>query len=186
MKECYASNKKEWRSWLRKNHLKEDRVDLISYKRHTGRPTFSHREAMEEAICFGWIDTTIRRIDEDRFARAFVKRGDKARWSENTLGYGGRLLKEGKMSKFGLQRYNEGLSRETHDYDIDRDPEMASELREALSKNKKAKENFDNFAPSYKRIYLVWLESAKLPETRARRIEEVVKRARANKKPNDA
>ena len=64
---CFAKNRKEWRAWLQKNHLKESRVTLVKWKRHTGKPALSHQESMEEAICFGWIDTIVKRIDDDTF-----------------------------------------------------------------------------------------------------------------------
>ena len=73
--ECYAGTREEWREWLRKNHKKERRVYLISYKKHTGKSSVSHREALEEAICFGWIDTTVKRLDDEKYKRTFVFKG---------------------------------------------------------------------------------------------------------------
>ena len=79
-----AGTHKAWRAWLQKHHLKEKKVGLICHKKHTGKLFLTHREAMEDAICFGWIDTTIKRLDEDRYIRYFARRTDKSRWSENT------------------------------------------------------------------------------------------------------
>jgi len=99
----------EFREWLRLNFDKEKRVEVIIHKKHTKKPSPSHRELLEEALCFGWIDTTINRLDENRFIRTFVKRKKSARWSENTLSYAKRLIKEKKMMPSGLICYKEGL-----------------------------------------------------------------------------
>jgi uncharacterized protein YdeI (YjbR/CyaY-like superfamily) len=178
MKKCRAGNRKEWRAWLRKNHLKERGVQLISFKKHTGRPFLRHKEAMEEAICFGWIDTTIKRIDEDTFARTFVRRGDKARWSENTLGYGKELLKKGRMSAIGKKRFLEGLSRKTHDHGRVKNPRMPSDLKKALGERPTIRKKFGAVPKSTKKFYFIWLSTAKLPVTRKKRIKEILTRTR--------
>lgn len=102
-------NKKEFRDWLLKNHNKECKVELIMHKKHTKKGSPSHRELLEEAICFGWVDTTIKRLDEDRFIRTFIKRNKNSRWSENTLKYAKELIKEKRMTPSGLSFYKEGL-----------------------------------------------------------------------------
>ncbi len=108
VKEVYAGTTKEWRSWLKKNHKKEKTVKLIVYKNHTGKPYMTHNQAMCEAICFGWIDTTIKKLDEDRFIRTFVRRTEKSKWGKNTLKYARELIKKKKMSVFGLKMYKLG------------------------------------------------------------------------------
>ena len=180
-KSTYATSREIWREWLRKNHSTEKRVFLIHYKRHTGKPFVSHRESIEEAICFGWIDTTIKRIDEDKFGRFFCKRTEKSRWSSATLGYARKLIKEGKMEAAGLKAYNEGLKKPVIDHGLPKNPDIPSYLKEALEKDKKAKENFNSFAPSYKRTYIYWVERAKLSETRQKRIKIIMERARQKK-----
>ena len=102
----------KWRKWLEKNHLKKNKVGIILYKKHTGKPFITQREAMDEGICFGWIDTLIKRLDDKKFIRYFVRRGDKAMWSENTLRRAKCLLKAGRMSPVGILRYKEGLRKE--------------------------------------------------------------------------
>ena len=183
MNTFYAKNKKEWRDWLRKNHKKENKIYLIRYKKHTKKPTLNTQEAMDEAICFGWIDTTINRLDEERYVQCFVKRKKNAGWSNNTLSYAKRLIKERKMAKEGLKAYELGLKKPTIDHNLPKNPKTPEDLIKALEKNKKAKENFNNFAPSYKRVYIYSIEKAKRPETRKKRIDDVVKRSTLNKKP---
>ena len=165
----------EWRRWLEKNHLKEDKVIFIKYKKHTGRPIISNADAMKEAICFGFIDTTAKRVDDARWSICYVKRGKNSRWSVNTLNYGKALLKEGKMSPFGIKMYNEGLRKKAFDGHIPKNPEMPEELKKELSKNKFIKKIFNTLSPSRKRMYYRQILYAKRPETRQKRIMEVIK-----------
>jgi len=164
----------DFRKWLKKNHKKESKMAVIVHKRHTGKPAPTHRELLEEAICFGWIDTMINRLDEDTFLRNFSKRNQNSRWSDNTLSYAKELIKKGKMTKEGLKFYRLGLQRPTHDHGIPKNPNMPRELAAVLVKNKVAKENFDKFSPSTKRVYYRWLLRAKLPATRQKIVEQIV------------
>lgn len=184
IKTIYAKNRKEWRSWLLKNHKKEDKVNLIKYKKHTGKPSVTSKEAMEEAICFGWIDTTMKRMDEERYMQRFTKRTKNSKWSKNTLKYGSQLIKQNKMTKAGLEAYQKGLKKGPFDQNRSKNMETPEDLIKELNKKKnaKARENFYNLAPSYKKVYLRWIESAKRQETRDKRIKETIKRAKENKK----
>lgn len=169
--------KEDFRAWL-KNHGKDERrVAVVVHKRHTGKPAPTHRELIEEAICFGWIDTTIKRLDEDTFLRNFAKRNEKSKWSDNTLTYAKQLVKDGRMTAEGLLFYKLGLKRPTHDHGIPKNPDMPTELKSALSKDSRAKKNFDSFPPSAKRTYYRWILYAKLPETRKKRVDKIVNAA---------
>jgi uncharacterized protein YdeI (YjbR/CyaY-like superfamily) len=173
---------KDWRDWLEKNHLKKRKVGMISYKKHTGKGFISHRDAMEEAICFGWIDTTIKRLDEEKFVRYFVRRGEKANWSKNTLSYAKRLIVEGRMSENGLLRYKQGLKKKPHDYGIPDNPRMPKDLKKALKMNKEAMKKFESFSPSTKKMFYRWILRARGEETRMKRIERLIKGALKNKR----
>jgi len=181
-KVIHPKNKKKWRLWLEKNHLKEKKVGLVMWKKHTGKPTIGHKESMEEAICFGWIDTTIKRLDEDRYMRWFARRNEKSRWSKNTLSYAKEMTKQDKMSDYGMKMYELGLKKKVIDHGFPRNPETPEELKKLLNKSKIAKENFEKMAPSSKRNYIYWIEKAKMSETRKRRIKEVFKKVRENKR----
>jgi len=173
--------RKDFRKWLIKNHNKDGKVSVIVYKKHTGKPAPSHRELMEEAICFGWIDTTIKRIDEERYERNFTRRNKNSKWSDNTLGYAKGLIKQGKMTTQGLKFYKEGLKKPTHDYGIPKNPDMPAELKSALDKDKNARENFKNFSASAKRMIYRWILRGKREETRAKRIGIIVEGAKIGK-----
>ena len=168
-------NRKDFRNWLKKYHKKESKLAVIVRKKHTGKPAPTHRELIEEAICFGWIDTTIKRLDENIFLRNFSKRTHKSKWSDNTLKYARELIEKGAMTEEGMKFYKLGVARPTHDHGIPKNPDMPSELEKALAKNKKAKTGFDGFPPSTKRMYYRWLLRAKLPETRNKRVKQLVR-----------
>lgn len=174
--------KEDFRKWLVTNHKKESKVALILHKRHTGKSAPSHRELMEEAICFGWIDTTVKRIDGDTFIRNFSKRTNNSRWSDNTLGYAKRLIEEGKMTEEGLYFYKLGLAKPTHDFGIPKNPSMPTELKKALAKNKQAEKLFKALSPSAKRTLYRWILGAKQAVTKENRIGIIISRILEGKK----
>jgi len=175
-KTFYPATRQAWRKWLEKNHIKESRISVIRYKKHTGKPSPNVMDLMHEAICFGWIDTTVKRLDDDKYLIRYVKRTDKSKWSENTLRYGKQLLKEGKMSPQGIHRFKQGLNKPTHDHGIPKNPDPPEDFIDELNKprNKNARENFEKLAPSLKRAHMRWLYRAKLPETRKKRIKSII------------
>lgn len=181
----HASSAKDFRNWLEKHHKDKSQVLVTRYKKHANKPAPTYQELMDEAICFGWIDTTAKRIDEDMTATTFRKRGKNARWSNNTLSYAKRLLKEGKMSEQGIAAYKHGLTRPVIDHGLPKDRPPQKDLLKALAKNKKALDNFNSLSRSARFVYIVQVERAKLPETRKRRIAktvEIMKQARPKKK----
>jgi branched-chain amino acid transport system ATP-binding protein len=137
---------------------------------------------MDEAICFGWIDTTIKKLDEDKYIRTFSRRTKNSKWSNNTISYGKELIEQGRMTPAGLKFYKEGLLKPTHDAGIPKDPPMPEELRKALDKNFKAKENFNNFPPSTKKMHYRWILRGKREETRIKRINLIVNSAEEGKR----
>lgn len=175
----------KWRNWLAKHHNKKAYIWQIKYKKHTGKTAPTHRDSMDEAICFGWIDTIIRRLDLDRYAVKFVKRNKNSRWSKATIRHAKRLIKEKRMTPAGLEEYKKGLKKPLHDRNLPKNPKAPEDLKIALAKNKKAQENFESLAPSYRKRYLYLIISAKRPETRKKRIREVVRRSLQNKKPGE-
>ncbi|MBT4469898.1 hypothetical protein HOC62_05915 [Candidatus Woesearchaeota archaeon] len=182
MKTITAFNRIDFRKWLVTNHDKEDKVLVIVYKKHTGKSSPSHRELMEEAICFGWIDTTLKKLDEERYIRTFSRRNKNSKWSDNTLGYGKQLIERGKMTPSGLKFYKEGLMKPTHDFGIPKNPDIPVELKKALDKNKKAKDNFEKYSASLKKVFYRWILRGKREETRIKRIKITVEKAKVGNK----
>lgn len=178
IKRFTAHTAKQWREWLRKNYRSEDKVYLIRYRKPTGKPTFNQRAAMDEAICFGWIDTTLNPVDEERYSVKFVKRNKNSRWSKATQSHARRLISSRKMTKAGLLAYEEGLKKPVIDHGLPRNPVVPEDLKKVLSRSKVATSNFENFAPSTKRYYIWGILRAVRPETRKKRIAEVYRYAK--------
>jgi uncharacterized protein YdeI (YjbR/CyaY-like superfamily) len=138
---------------------------------------------MHTAICYGWIDSTLRGIDKEKYGINFVKRNEKtSKWSYNTLRYGKKLLEEGKMSEFGKKMYEIGLQRKPHDYGREKNPDIPIELETELNKSKKAKDFFDSLAKSYRRNYIKSIAFKKNKETREKWAKIVVNLCENGKK----
>lgn len=184
-KQLYVSDRKQWRAWLRKHHASEKEVWLIYYKRHTGKPRIPYDDAVEEALCFGWIDTNVKRLDDERYMQKYTPRRPGSRWSKLNKERAGKMIEAGKMTRAGLERIEDARRSGAWDREERRRRTLAvpPELERALEADKTAARNFKNFAPSYRRDYIGWLLSAKREETRKKRIMEIVKRAAENKKP---
>jgi uncharacterized protein YdeI (YjbR/CyaY-like superfamily) len=182
----YVTDRDKWRAWLRKNHNIRKKIWLIYYRKHTGKPSLPYDDAVEEALCFGWIDSTIKRLDKKKYARKFTPRSAKSGWSELNIKRAKKMIQEKKMTQTGLAKCKAVL-KSSEKRLKSKPPEkkivIPSDLKKALTKNKKALENFENFAPSYKRMYIGWITNAKRKETQEKRIKQVVKWSEENKKP---
>lgn len=184
--EFYATNRQEWRNWLKKNYKKEKEVWLIYYKRYTGKPRVAYNDAVEEALCFGWIDSNIQKIDEEKYAQKFTPRNSKSKWSKLNITRMKKLIENGSMTKEGLNKINPELLTKkniTREKPIKKKLLIPEKISIALMQNKKAWENFNNLAPSYKRLYVLWLSDAKREETFQKRIIEATSLLLQNKKP---
>ncbi len=176
MKELYFAKRDQWRNWLSLNFAGETVVWLIFYRKETLRPTISYDAAVEEALCFGWIDGIIRKIDTAKYARKFTPRKDSSNWSALNKKRADKMIKEGKMTDVGLAKIRaakkSGLWNQDARSEISLD--MPPEFAAALARSKKAKDNFYGLAPSYRRHYIAWIAIAKRPETKKQRIDESI------------
>jgi len=176
IRQLYVADREQWRDWLSKNHTTKAGVWLIFYKKETSRPTISYEAAVEEAICFGWIDGIIKKVDVARYARKFTPRSDKSKWSLLNKKRANKMIKEGRMTEIGLAKIK--AAKKTGLWDKDARPQILfdipPEFEKALARNKKAKENFDKLSASYRRHYIGWITVAKRPETKKRRINESI------------
>jgi uncharacterized protein YdeI (YjbR/CyaY-like superfamily) len=182
-KTLYISERAEWRAWLEENHAREREVWLIYYKKHTDRPRIPYDDAVEEALCFGWIDSTVRRLDNDRYLQKFTPRKSKSNWCESNVKRARKLIAEGLMTKAGLDAIAEGaLDVEFAPRPKSKEVEVPRFVSDALKKTPKAWENFRALAPSYRRDYVGWITHAKRDETRERRLREAARLLSENKK----
>lgn len=177
-RELYVTNRDEWRKWLEENHETERELWLLYYKKHTGRPTIPYDDAVEEALCFGWIDSIVKRIDDEKFVRKFTPRKNNSRWSDSNRKRAGKMIKEGKMTEAGLKKIDlSELSKTTPKRKL----EVPPYVKEAFITNN-VWENFCGLASTYRNHYIGWITSAKREETRKRRLEEAIELLAQNRK----
>jgi len=187
-KATHPKTRGQWRKWLEKNHSTAPGIWMIYYKKETGKRKFDMADAVEEALCFGWIDSVAQKLDDERSMQKFTPRKPKSIWSKINKKRIEKLIEQKLMTPAGLatiERAKENGSWDTlNSSDLHTDNNsMPDDLEKALSKNKKALANFLAFPPSYRKRFLFWIDSAKTPLTKAVRIKQTLLMAAANKKP---
>ncbi len=181
----YAANRQEWRAWLQANHATSAGIWLIYYKKESGKPRVSYDEAVEEALCFGWVDSRPNAIDDERYMQLFSPRKAKSPWSKLNKQRVEMLIQQGLMTPAGLAKIEAAQQDGSWTaYDAIEELAMPEDLALALAANETARQHFEAFPPSSKKNILWWIESAKRPETRAKRVEETVRLAEQNIKAN--
>jgi uncharacterized protein YdeI (YjbR/CyaY-like superfamily) len=185
LKTVRAKNRDEWRAWLAEHHETEREIWLVYAKKQTGIASVRYDEAVEEALCFGWIDTTLRSIDAIYYAQRYTPRRAESVWSALNLQRVERMVEAGRMTPAGLakvpQTKAEAKARAATrlaQHPLEVPPDFARALRAVRT----ARRSFDALAPSYRRQYLGWIAQAKRPETRARRIAQAVERLAQGRK----
>lgn len=181
----YAKDAAAWRRWLEKNHQREKSVWLIIYRKESGVPSVYYPEAVDEALCFGWIDSKPNKRDSQSYYQFFSKRNPKSNWSKVNKNKVAALIQAGKMATAGLQMVELAKKNGTWSaLDAVDALELPPELEELLAKHPLAQLHFNAFPPSSKRGILEWIQNAKKAETRQKRIEETVALAEQNKRAN--
>lgn len=182
----YFKNAQEWREWLHDNHHSSKGVHLIFYRVGSGKESMRWEDAVQVAICYGWIDSTVRRLDDERRKQMFTPRKDKSVWSKLNKTYIEKLIADNLMHESGLKKIE--IAKQNGSWvslDAVENLEMPADLDVAFSKNKIAFDNFNNFSKSYRKSYLYWLNQAKREETRKTRITEIVRLCEQNIKSRD-
>jgi len=174
-----------WRRWLQKHHASSPSVWLAVRKKGAAKPGVSYEEAVEEALCFGWIDGTLNRLDGDYYKLWFAPRKRKSVWAANNKRRVEELIRTGRMTEAGLAVI-EAAKRDGSWDSLEPVDSLAvpDDLAKALKANPAAKRNFEAFPPSSRKLVLFWIQSAKRPQTRAKRIAEAVRRAAENVRAN--
>jgi len=181
MKTFEARTLDEWREWLAGHHDRESEVWLIFHKRHMGKPSIAYIDALDEALCFGWVDSLVKRLDDDRYARKFTPRRADSVWSVVNrkryaeLAASGRLMEPGKQRAPTDRRYPASVEGKSKG-------RMSKYIRDALAKNPAARRNFEALAPSHRRNYVAWIDSAKKQQTRLKRLQEAIRLLAAGEK----
>ena len=177
-------DKKDWREWLELNHKKKDAVWVVFYKKKSLNYNLSWSESVDEAICYGWIDSTKRTIDEEKYKQYFSKRKTKSNWSKVNKNKVKTLIDQGLMKEEGYKSIE--IAKENGSWTIlDSVEELVipEDLKEKLANYKGSTEYFENLSKSVKKGLLYWVVSAKRIETRKKRILEIVENASENLKP---
>jgi uncharacterized protein YdeI (YjbR/CyaY-like superfamily) len=181
----HAKDRKEWRKWLTKNHKVEKSVWLIIYHKNSDTPSVYYDEAVEEALCFGWIDSVAHKRDHESKYQYFAPRKAKSNWSKLNRERAERMITEKKMKPAGQAMIDLAMKTGTWTALVDiENAVIPPDLQKAFNKNKTALKNFTAFPPSSKRIILEWIRSAKRAETRQQRIEKAVALAAKNIRAN--
>ena len=167
---------KEWRKWIAGNHAKSNGVWLRFFKKDSGEKTVTYAEAIEDALCYGWIDGQLNKYDAKSYIQKFTPRRLKSIWSKRNTEKAERLIQEGKMKEAGMQQVElaKADGRWQQAYDSPKDMKVPEDFLQQLSKNKKAKTFFDGLNKA--NLYAIaWrLQTAKKPETREKRLKEIL------------
>ncbi|WP_111672342.1 YdeI/OmpD-associated family protein [Algoriphagus litoralis] len=177
-------SRQEWRDWLQENHDKKQSIWLIYFKKESKQPSVVYNDAVDEALCFGWIDSKSKPIDSDRYMQFFCRRKPKSVWSKINKAKIARLTEEGLMTQAGLDCIE--IAKNNGSWTILDEAEeliIPNDLEEAFQASPVAKDYFLSLSRSDKRNILQWLVLAKRPETRQNRIDEIVTLAAQNQKP---
>jgi uncharacterized protein YdeI (YjbR/CyaY-like superfamily) len=184
MDEVHISDRAEWREWLTRNHEHSAGVWLVFYRASTGKPSLGYEAAVEEALCFGWIDSIIRKLDEERYTRKFTPRRRGSSWSESNRRRASRLQEQNLMTARGLEVIQNAMKSGAWTRD-DRPvipDEVPGSLAAALEENSVAKEFFESLAASHRRRFSAWVAMAKRDETRAARVRKSIELLEKNEK----
>ena len=176
MKTVTFKTRAQWRKWLSQHHKKSKEVWFVFYKKDTDKVALDYEAVVEEALCYGWVDSLVRKIDEESYARKVTPRKPESNWSELNKQRVEKLLENGRMTRAGRVlveaakksgRWNEAARPQVP-------VDVPSELEKALARNKTAKTNFQRLAPGYKKQFMVWIAAVKRQETKERRAKEAV------------
>lgn len=177
----HPATRAEWRAWLDAHHDTSPGIWLVQWRTATGRRRMTYDDVVEEALCFGWIDSRGNRLDEERSMTLMTPRRPASVWARSNKERVERLIAEGRMTEAGLRAVDRARANGSWTMldDVD-DLVVPDDLALALSRDEQARRCFDAFPPSAKKTILYWIKSAKRAETRRHRIEETVRLAAQN------
>jgi uncharacterized protein YdeI (YjbR/CyaY-like superfamily) len=173
--EVYARDRSEWRAWLAARHADAPGAWLVYYKKGSGQPGVSYEEAVEEALCFGWIDSVTRTLDAGRYVQMFTPRKRKSPWAPSNKERVARLIEQGLMADAGLAAVEAAKADGRWDaYEDAAKRPMPDDLAAALAGSPEAERHFATYAPGTRRELINWVATAKRPATRQKRIATIL------------
>ena len=170
--------REQWRRWLAKHHASSAGIWLVRHKQHSGVDSMPYEDLVCEALCFGWIDSLIKRLDDDRYALKVTRRKPTSKWSDLNRKRWNELRAAGLLAPAGLAAVPTARRYAAHPPI----PELPAYVAKAIKANVKAWQFFQQLAPTYRRDFVMWIHTAKRPETRERRIRESIALLAAGKK----
>lgn len=172
-KTLYVTNRDDWRSWLEEHYRSEREIWLIYFRTHTGKPRIPYNDAVEEALCFGWIDSTVKKLDEERYAQRFSARRPRSKFSQTNKERLKRLIDQGKVVPEVLASLDEaGLD----------DFEYPADIMAAIRANEQAWENFQAYSGSYQRIRIAYINGAReRPDEYEKRLQHFIRKTAQGK-----
>ena len=190
LEQIYFNSRESFRNWLEKNHDQSLGIWMIFYKKHANIECINYNEALEEALCFGWIDSIIKKVDKDRYVRKFTPRMNTSKWSDLNKKIVISLIEKGKMTEFGLKKFDIYLKTGKVDWESKnskndtkkKEFNIPAFILKSFAENEPALTNFNNLAHTYKRHYILWITNAKREETILNRLKESIELLKENKK----
>ena len=173
--QVHAADRAQWRAWLEKNHARSSGIALVFYKKASGKPCVTYDEAVEEALCLGWIDSRKNSLDAERYTFMFSPRKAGSAWSKSNKARVEKLIASGRMTEIGLAKI-EAAKRDGSWTGLDAIENLTAPpaLGLALSRNKKARKHFDALSAAVRKLLIRWIASAKRAETQEQRIKATV------------
>lgn len=185
MQEHAFETRDHFRRWLDHHHDKCDSLWLVYYKKNTGLPSITYEEAVEEALCFGWIDSKIKKIDELRYKQVFTPRKQRSSWSDKNKERAEKLIVEGRMREAGLKAIasakENGMWKKTTT--VPQHNTITEVIKASLAADPQALENFNNYSESVRKNLIRWFAAAKRPETKKKRMGKILEWSKKNQKP---
>ena len=167
-----------WRAWLQAHHDSSKEILLRLFKVHAAHRGVTYKQALDEALCFGWIDGVARRLDDDSYCQRFTPRRPRSIWSRVNIGHVERLIKDGRMTPPGLAAYQKRDEKRTAVYSFENRPKvLPPAMEKKLRANREAWAYYKDQAPWYRRVTAFWILSAKKEETQQRRLDLLIERS---------
>ena len=190
LKHIYFNSRKSFRDWLGENHDKSPGIWMIFYKKHLNNECITYHEALEEALCFGWIDSIIKKVDNESYVRKFTPRTNTSKWSDLNKRIVLSLMEKGKMTEAGLKKIDDYIktgrvvwkTKELIKDKANNEIHIPEFILKKFAENEPALTNFNMLAQSHKRNYILWITNAKRDETIQKRLKESIELLKENRK----
>lgn len=175
MKTLRVQSVGQWREWLEEHQASASEVWLVFYKRHTGVASVGYQDALDEALCYGWVDSLVKRLDDRRYALKFTPRRADSRWSDKNRKRYAELKAGGRLQPAGIRRPPTARGSAPRPPRLPLPARLPAYIQAAFKEHPKARRHFDALSPAHRRRYVAWVESAKREETRLRRLQEAIR-----------